>query len=54
MDIVENGVVIDNVSLELLECYSIVGKNHVYHLPLLLFCEHRRPSPLSSLTLNPR
>lgn len=38
MDIVETGVVIDNVSLELIECYSIVGQNHVYYLPLLLFC----------------
>ncbi len=52
-DIVETGMVIDNVSLELIECYSIVGQNHVYYLPLLLFCEHRRPSPLSFLTLNP-
>ncbi len=53
MDIVETGMVIDNVSLELIECYSIVGQNHVYYLPLLLFCEHRRPCPLSFLTLNP-
>ncbi len=36
MDIVETGMVIDNVSLELIECYSIVGQNHVYYLPLLL------------------
>jgi len=45
MDIVKTGMVIDNVSLELIECYSIVGKNQVYYFPLLLFCEHRSLPP---------
>src|SRR4029434_1100604 len=48
MDIIENGVVTDNVGLNFYEPDSIIGQNHVYELSLLFFREY---GPLPSFKL---
>ncbi len=53
MDIIENGMVTDNVGLNFSEPDSIFDQNHVYDLSLLFLREYGRPSSLSFSTLNP-
>ncbi len=53
MDIIENGMVTDNVGLNFSEPDNIIGQNHVYDLSLLFLHEYGPPSSLSFLTLNP-
>src|SRR4029434_3350880 len=43
MDIIENGMVTDNVGLNFSEPDSIIGQNHVYDLSLLFLREYGPP-----------
>ena len=45
MDIIENGMVTDNVGLNLSEPDSIIGQNHVYDLSLSCSCVNMDPLP---------
>ena len=49
MDIIENGMVTDNVGLNFSEPDSIIGLNHIYDLSLLFLREYGPPVLLSSL-----
>lgn len=53
MDIIENGIVTNNVGLKFSEPDGIIGQNHVYDLSLLFWCEYGPPSSLSFSALNP-
>src|SRR4029434_349876 len=50
MDIIENGMVNDNVGLNFSEPDSIIGQNHVYDL--LFLCEYGPPSSFQIHLIN--
>ena len=52
MDIIENGMVTDNVGLNFSEPDSIIGQNHVYDLSLLFLREYGHPSSFQVNLIN--
>src|SRR4029434_1961921 len=52
MDIIENGMVTNNVGLNLSEPDSIIGQNHVYDLSFLFLREYGPPSSFQVYLIN--
>ena len=52
MDIIEKGMVTDNVGLNFSEPKSIIGQNDVYDLSLLFLREYRPPSSFQVYLIN--